>query len=166
MTLSTTLHTQYPTDLNLGYWEAKMGVEASNSWQPQSFNMYDLNQRSSSAIRSIVGSLTSTIDVNFRNDYSSYPKLALELFQWLRGSSRYVLSSDSSSLEYWNLCWTILKPYILQQRHKWLISGILKEPNYFRCWALSAKAFDDRGSSIILRAWFQHRSHFENMTVY
>jgi len=43
-------------------------------------------------------------------------------------------------------------------------SRVFKEPNYFRCWAPSAKAFDDRGSSIILHTWFQHLGYFENMT--
>jgi len=33
------------------------------------------------------------------------------------GSSRCVLSSDSSLLAYWNLRWTVLKSYILPQRH-------------------------------------------------
>ena len=51
-----------------------------------------------------------------------HPKSALEPFQ--RGSSRYVFSNDSSSLAYWNLRWTVLKSYILPQRHKWLISSI------------------------------------------
>jgi len=97
------------------------------------------------------------------------PKSALKLFQWR--SLWCVLSSDSSSLAYWNLRWTVLKPYILSQCHKRLILGIqrtvdLRYPkNYFCYWALSAKTFDDR-SSIILCTWIQHRGHFENMTVY
>ncbi|EGI63374.1 hypothetical protein G5I_08245 [Acromyrmex echinatior] len=53
-----------------------------------------------------------------------HPKSAFEPFQRLQGSSRCVLSSDSSSLAYWNLRWTVLKPYILPQRHKQWISGI------------------------------------------
>jgi len=53
-----------------------------------------------------------------------HPKSALESFQWLRRSSRCVLLNGSSSLIYWNLRWTILKPYILPQHHKRLISGI------------------------------------------
>jgi len=48
-------------------------------------------------------------------------KSALQPFQRLRRFSRCVLSSDSSSVAYWNLRWTILKPYILPQR---LISSI------------------------------------------
>jgi len=35
-----------------------------------------------------------------------------------------VRSFDSSSLAYWHLRWTVLKPYILPQRHKRLILGI------------------------------------------
>ena len=93
------------------------------SWQPQRicriFNMYDL---SSSAIRRIVNSLIPIIDANFRND--CHPKSALEPFQRLQRSLRCILSSDSSSLAYWNLRWTVLKPYILSQRHKRLILGI------------------------------------------
>ena len=86
------------------------------------FNLYDLYQRFSSAIRRIVDSLTPTIDANFRNDCPG--SSALKFFQRLRGSSRCVFSSDSSSLTYWNFRWTVLKQYILPQRHKRLISGI------------------------------------------
>jgi len=52
------------------------------------------------------------------------PKSALEPFQRLQRSLRCILSSDSSSLAYWNLRWTVLKSYIFPQRHKWLISSI------------------------------------------
>ena len=48
------------------------------------------------------------------------------------------------------ICKTAIKPYILSQCHKRLISGIQKN-ELFRSWAPNAKAFDARGSSIILR---------------
>ena len=102
-----------PRDLNLGCWVIRMGAEASNSACPgrasesicRIFNVYDLYRRSSSTIRHIVGSLTPTFDTNFRKDCPGFakdcPKSALESFQRLRGSSRYVLLSES--LPGWNL---------------------------------------------------------------
>jgi len=87
-----------------------------------------------------------------------YPK-SLEPFQRLRGFFRM-----TSSLAYWNLRWTILKP----QRYKRLISDIQRTELFSLLSAASAKAFDDRDSSIILCTWFskQHRGYFENMIVY
>jgi len=52
------------------------------------FNVYDLYRRFS-AIRRIVGSLTPTIDANFRNDCLDLPKSALGSFRPLQGSSRW-----------------------------------------------------------------------------
>jgi len=75
----------------------------------------------------------------------SHPK-SLEPFQRLRESSQYVLSSDSSSLVYWNLNWTVLKPYILPQRHKRLILGIQKKTKLFSL--LSAQREDLRWSRL------------------
>jgi len=88
----------------------------------------------------------------------------LEPFQWLRGSSRCVLLSDSSSLAYWNLHWTY-KGHIFCHNviNDW--SRISKKPNYFRCLSVQREDLDDRSSSIILRSWFQHREHFKK-TVY
>jgi len=97
---------------------------ATRSWQHQIcpiFNVYDLYRKSSSAIRRTVASLTPTIDANFRNDCPGLSEITLELFQQLRESLRCVLSSDSSSLAYWNFRWTVLKSYILSQRQKRLI---------------------------------------------
>jgi len=104
--------------------------------------------------------------IRTRNDCPGSSEISAWVLSTTAGvrSSRCVLSNDFSSLAYWNLHWTVLKPYILPQ-YKRLISGIQRIiSNYLGCWAPSAKAFDDRGSSIILRTWFQHRSHFENMT--
>jgi len=58
-----------------------------------------------------------------QNDYPGSSEISAWILSLWR-SSRCVLSSDSSSLAYWNLRWTVLKPYILPQRHKRLILGI------------------------------------------
>jgi len=84
----------------------------------------------------------------FRKD--CHPKSALEPFQRLRGSSQCVLSSDFSSLVYWNLRWTVLKSYILPHRHKQLISDI-QRTELFPLLSAQCEGFDGRGSSIILR---------------
>jgi len=56
----------------------------------------------------------------------SYTKSALELFQ--RGSPRGAFFRVTSSLTYWNLHWTVLKPYyVLPQHHKRLILGIISK---------------------------------------
>jgi len=55
---------------------------------------------------------------------------------------------------FWNLRRTVLKSYILPLIYLYFVisdwSSVSKESNYFRCWAPSVKAFDNRGSSIIL----------------
>jgi len=102
------------------------------------FNVYDLYEGPSRQFDALLVRLHQQSMLIFVT--IAHPKM-FESFQRRRGSSRCILSSDSSSLAYWNLRWTILKPYILPQCHKRLIS---KEPNYFCCWALSAKAFDAR----------------------
>jgi len=90
----------------------------------------------------IVGSLTPTIDANFRNNCHGLSEISV----WALSMTAEVLavrSFDSSSLAYWNLRWTVLKPYILPQViNSW--SRVSKEPNYFRCWArmLSIWIFD------------------------
>jgi len=114
--------------------------------------------------RQLLARLQSTIDANFRNDCSGSSEIKpLEPFQWLRGvfTMRRILSSYSSSLAYWNLCWTVLKPYILPQC-KWLILGIQRTELF----VLLSVQHEGLRWSIILRTRFQHRGHFENMTVY
>jgi len=65
----------------------------------------------SSAIQCVVGSLTPTIDANFRN-VLDLPKSVLGSFRPLQESSQCVLSSNSFSLAYWNLHLIVLKHYI------------------------------------------------------
>ena len=91
-----------------------------------------------------------------------HPKSAFEPFQWL-GYLRCVLSSNSSSLAYWNLRWTILKPYILSQRHKWLISGIQRTELFP---LLSAQREGLRWSRLFDYILHLVSTSFENMTVY
>jgi len=148
---------------------AEMGAETSNSTCSGSLRkylsylyVYDLYRRSSLAIRCIVGSLTPTIN-NFRNDCPgsfeinawalsiTAEVLVVRFFEWL-----FLAGILKSSLD---CC-----PYILPH-HKRLVSGI-QRTELFRCWAPSAKAFDDAAFLSTLRTWFQYRGHIENMTVY
>ena len=103
------------------------------------FNVYE-NRRFSLAVRCIVGSLTPTIDANFRNDCSRSseisawalsttakgPRDALFLCEWLFLADILKLSLDYSKAIYFVN----------------VINGDLGYPS-------SAKTFDDRGSSII-----------------
>ena len=117
-----------------------MGTEASNSVCSGSLREHLLHLSLMCTIciespprqltRRIVDSLTPQQSILiFATITLGHPKSGLETFRGLdslRGSSRCVLSSDSSSLAYWNLRWIVLKPYILPQRHKRLISSIQK----------------------------------------
>ena len=160
VTLSTTLHTySSPRDLNLGYWEAipwtkiyRRCLRANFEFNDSYKSMHRLAEKHM-AFRRIVGSLTPTIDANFRNHCPG----SSEISAWALSMTARVLAFFRATLPSWNFHSTVLKPYILPQCHKW--SRISKESNYFRCWAPSAKTFDDRGSSIIC-------IYFENMTVY
>ena len=119
-----------PRDLNLGCWEewesrrtTRLVLAASENIY-RIFNVYDLYRKSSSAFGRIVGLLTLTIDANFRNDCPGSSEISTWALLTMRESSRCVLLSDSSSLAYWKLRWTVLKPYLLPKHHKRLISGI------------------------------------------
>jgi len=139
------------------------------------FNVYELYRRSSSAIQRIVDSLTPTIDANFHNDCPGSSEISLEPFQQLRGFSRCVLSSDSSSLAYWNqnLRWIVLKPYILSQCHKRLISSIQRTELFpllsAQCEGLQwSRLFDYTphfNIAAILRIWLEHQVFSEPTTI-
>jgi len=135
-----------------------MGAEMSNSacQQPGSlreicriFNMYDLYRRSSSAFRCIVGSLTPTIDANFRNNCPGSSEISV----WILSVTAGILAVCSFE---WLFLADILEPsldcskaiYFVTICHKRLISGI-QRIELFPFWASSAKAFDNCGSSII-----------------
>ena len=101
------------------------------------FNVYDLYRRSSLAIRHIVGSLTSTIDANFRNDCSGSSEISAWAFQRIQWSSRCVLSSDSSSLAYWILELFESRIFCHNTINGW--SWVSKKSNYLSLLSLARK---------------------------
>ena len=97
----------------------------SLSWQPQRASlMCTICIEGPRQFDALLARLHQQSMLIFATIALGHPKSAFEPFQRLQRSSRCVLSSDSSSLAYWNLRWTVLKPYILPQRHKQWISGI------------------------------------------
>jgi len=152
-----------PRDLNLGRWEARnrnRGQQLGLSWQQRAchiFNVYDLYRRCPPRqFDALLARLHQQSMLIFATIALVHPKSALEPFQWLAVRSfewLFLAGILESSLD----CFAIFCHNVI---NNW--SRVSKEPNYFRCWAPSAKAFDDRGFSIILRIWFQHRSHLEN----
>jgi len=86
--------------------------------------------------------------------------LTLEPFKRLWGSSRCVPSSEHTGVFIGLLRSSIFYHNVI---NGWF--WVSKEPNYLRCWAPSAKAFNDRGSSIIFCTLFWCHSYFEVITI-
>jgi len=95
----------------------------------------------------------STASLHERNDCSGlcYPNQRLSLFNNCGAFFRVTLFR-------WHTRWTVLKRIFC---HNVINDWVSQDPNYFCCWAPSAKAFDDRGTSIlgsniaaILRIWY------------
>ena len=101
----------------------------------------------------IVDSLTIiTNNANFRNYWSESSEISASTLSMIVEAFA-VLLSDLSSMAF--LCSKTVY-FCHNVINDW--SRIFKEPNYFRCWAPSAKVFHERGSPIILRTWFQHHA--------
>jgi len=119
-------------NLNLGCWEARIPWTKHIDWESflkTSNDSYELihPDEKSYSLSDVTVSIHGTTSIRMRRVLpwiAGDLKSVLEPFQRLRGSSQCVLSSDFSSLAYWNLHWTVLKPYILPQRYKRLISDI------------------------------------------
>ena len=118
-----------PRDLNLGGQNRSRGEQFSLSWQPQRAFVVSLRcmiciESSPQQFNALLARLHQQSTLIFATIALGHPKSTLESFQRLRGFSRCVFLSDSFSLTYWNLHWTVLKLYILLQHHNRLISGI------------------------------------------
>ena len=160
-----------PRDLNLSCWEVRFpctktyqcclraNFESNDSHEPtpSCWKTYGLPDATIS---------TASLHPSERNDC---PRSS-EISAWALSTTAEILAVRSFE---WLFLAGILEPSIRLFKscifcHN-VINGwsrVFKEPNYFRCWVPSAKAFRNRGYSIYYtpHTWFQY--HFENMTVY
>jgi len=158
-----------PRDLNLDCWEIRMGAEQLGlSWQHQRASVVFLMctiyiEDSLRQFDALLARLHQQSMLIFATDCPG----SSEINAWALSTTVGILAMRSFE---WLFFAGILEPSLnCSKVRKFDCSNILpqrqfKESNYFHCWAFSAKVFDDRGSSSILRIWFQHRGHFENMT--
>jgi len=125
-----------PRDLNLNYYEIK--IPWTKACSEQLAWSWQLRREFVASLMCIIciKDLPRQFDALLARLHSQFiifativldlPKSVLGSFRPLQGSSRCVLSSNSSSLAYWNFHLIVLKHYILPQRHKQLISDIQK----------------------------------------
>jgi len=98
--------------------------------------------------RRIVGSLTPTIDANFRNDCPGSSKISLDPFDYCKGPRGVFLRVTLPRWRTRTFVWLFWSTIFYHVINGW--SRISKKSIYFRWWSSSAKA-NNCGSSLYLQ---------------